>query len=111
MNSIILQINLICFICIYVSNIFGHAQICTNDYFLSKSSSAKVFFFVFPCSLAIIIDELEHPRCLSSHGEFLGVLNSNFVILYLRDALQFVNSVVRLARFNRYSRYIGFKVL
>ena len=36
--------------------------------------------FVFPCSIARTTDEVEHPWCLSSHGEFLGILRSNFAI-------------------------------
>ena len=35
---------------------------------------------MFPCSLTRIIDEVEHPSTLSSNGEFLGVLSSNFSI-------------------------------
>ena len=35
---------------------------------------------VFPLSLAITTDEVQHPWCLSSHGYFLGVLRYNFSI-------------------------------
>ena len=40
-NSIILQIDITQFICRNISNIFGHAQIYTNDCFVPKSSSIK----------------------------------------------------------------------
>ena len=40
----------------------------------------KGIISVFPCSLARTTDYGEHPWCLSSHGEFLGVLSSNFKI-------------------------------
>ena len=36
--------------------------------------------FVFPCYIERTTDEVEHPWCLSSHGEFLGVLSSNVAI-------------------------------
>ena len=55
---------------------------------------------VFSCYLARTEDEVEHPWYISSHGEFLGVLSSNFSILDLCNALQRMNIVVRLAHFN-----------
>ena len=44
-NSIILRIDLTCFICRHISNIFGHAQICTNFCFVPNSSSSKGGYF------------------------------------------------------------------
>ena len=38
----------------------------------------KEIIFVFPCSLARTTDEVDHPWCLSFHGELLDVLSSNF---------------------------------
>ena len=76
-----------------VSNIFGHAQICTNDCFVPKSSSEKGVVFVFTCSIVRTKDEVYHPWCLSPHGDFLGILRSNFEIFNLLGALQRVNSV------------------
>ena len=40
----------------------------------------KGIFFFFPCYLANTADEVEHPCCLSSHGDFLGILGYNFSI-------------------------------
>ena len=37
--------------------------------------------YVFPCSFAKTKDEIEHPWVISSHGELLEVLSSNFYIL------------------------------
>ena len=37
--------------------------------------------FMFPFSLARTIDEVEHPWCLSSRGEFLAIWRSTFAIL------------------------------
>ena len=61
-----------------------------------------------PCSFESTTAEVEHPWCLSSHGVCLGILGSTFLSFDLRDAFQCVNSVVRLARYNGYSRYRGF---
>ena len=36
--------------------------------------------FVFPCFLAIKKDEVEQLWCIYSHGDFLGVLISDFAI-------------------------------
>ena len=36
--------------------------------------------FVLRCSLVSTIDELDHPWCISSHGESLGNLSYNFTI-------------------------------
>ena len=41
----------------------------------------KSIYFVFPCSLLMTIDEVDIPWCLSSNGEFLGVLRSIFYLL------------------------------
>ena len=38
--------------------------------------------FKFPCYIAMTADEVDHPWCLYSHGEFLGVLRSDFSILW-----------------------------
>ena len=64
------------FICryIYICYIFGHVQICTNHCFLPNSFFEKEYYLLFPCSLARITDEEENPWCISSHGEFLGIL-------------------------------------
>ena len=36
--------------------------------------------FMFPFSIAITTDEVDHPWCISSYCDFLGVLRSNFAI-------------------------------
>ena len=36
---------------------------------------------MFPCSLASIIDEVDHQWGISSHGDLLGILSPNFSIL------------------------------
>ena len=71
---------LLSLICRNISDIFGHAQICMNDCFFLITSSAKGVIFVFLCPIARKADEVEHPWCLSSRGDFLGVLRSNFLI-------------------------------
>ena len=85
-----------------------HAQFYTNEYFVPNSFSANGGNFLFPLSLEIKIDEVDHPSCLSYHGEFLGVLRSNLRSFDIRDALLCMASVVQLARLNCYSRYRGF---
>ena len=63
---------------------FHHAHLCTNDYFFPISfqcvSVKREYFYV---SLLISLgqtDEVEHHWCLSSHGEFLAVFSSNFLV-------------------------------
>ena len=81
MNSIILRIDLNSFLSvdIYVIYLVMHKYVRTTVFlptiFLQRST-----IFVFPFSLERITDEAEHPLCLSSHGEFLGVLSSNFAV-------------------------------
>ena len=36
--------------------------------------------FMFPYSLSRTTDEVDHPWCLSYHGEFLGIFSSNVSI-------------------------------
>ena len=50
-----------------------------NVLFLTNLLQRRIMF-VFPWSLASTTDEVEHPGWLSSNGEFLGVLSSNFSI-------------------------------
>ena len=64
--------------------------------------------FVFPFPLASTTDEVEHPWGPSSNDDFLGILSSNFRPHNLRNALQGVNSMVKLVRTNCYCRYRGF---
>ena len=35
---------------------------------------------VFPCSISMTTDEVEHPLCLPSNGGFLDVVSYNFAI-------------------------------
>ena len=63
-----------------ISNIFCHAQLCKNDHFTPHSFYAKGTIFLFLWYLARNTDEVDHPWSLSPHGEFLGVLSSNFAI-------------------------------
>ena len=37
---------------------------------------------MFPCSLESTAEEVDNPRCIYSHGKFLGVLSSNFANLW-----------------------------
>ena len=76
--------------------------------FLTTHFMKRGVVFLFSWYLVGTTNEVEHPWCISYHGEFLGVLISNFVIFDLHDTLQRVTSVARLVRFNYYSRYIGF---
>ena len=70
--------------CMNVVNIFGHAQLYTNDYFVPNSFPilfCKVgLFSCYLDSFARTIDEVENPWCLSSNCDFLVVLRSNFEI-------------------------------
>ena len=85
-----------------------HAQLYTNYYFSPNSFSVKGVIFVFPFPLASTTDEVEHPWGPSSNDDFLGILSSNFRPHNLRNALQGVNSMVKLVRTNCYCRYRGF---
>ena len=49
------------------------AQICTNEYFASNSFSVKGDNFFFPCYFSRTTYEVEHPWCLYSNGDLLGV--------------------------------------
>ena len=54
--------------------------------YLVMHKSAQMNFpptpiFGFTCSVARTTDEVDNPRCISSHGEFLGVLSSDCSIL------------------------------
>ena len=49
--------------------------------FLPITFMHREMIFVFPCSLAKTTDEIDHPWCISSPGDFLGVLSSNFSII------------------------------
>ena len=93
----------------YTSNIFCHAQLCTNEYFDFNSFSAKGSNFLFPWYFERAIDYVDHPWGIYFHGYFLQFLNSNFLSFDLHDALQCVNIMVRLARYNDQSRFRGFK--
>ena len=53
-----------------------------DDYFAPHYVSAKGNIFLFPCYLVRTTDEIEHPWCISSHGDFLGVWRSNVVIFW-----------------------------
>ena len=64
----------------YMSNIFCHARLFTNDYFTPNYFSAEVDSFVFPCYFVMKTDGVYQPWSLSSGGDFLGVLSSNFLI-------------------------------
>ena len=57
---------------IYKYYIF-QAKICTNDYSSSNLFSAKGDDFVVHCSLARKKYYVDHPWCISSHDELLGV--------------------------------------
>ena len=61
-------------ICRYICDIFGHAQYVRETVFFPTVFLQSRIILVFPCSLVKIIDDVEHPWCLSSHGKFLGVL-------------------------------------
>ena len=67
--------------CIHIIYMFCHAQLCMNDYFvpnLFPMIFCKVgLFSCFLASFASTADEVEHPWCLSSRCEFLGVTRSN----------------------------------
>ena len=58
------------------------AQICTNDYFAPNHIPAKREFYVITSSSEWTTNEVEHPGCLSSHGNFLVVWRSNFEIFW-----------------------------
>ena len=79
-NCIIYELIYPGFILIYISIIFGHAQLCKNDYFDTNSFSLKGDNCVLTCSLARTTYEVDHPWCLSYHGDFFGVWRSNFWI-------------------------------
>ena len=96
----------------YISDMFCHAQLYTNEIFSPHPFSLTRNVFVFRLSLERTTNEVEHLWCLYSHGEFLDVLSSNFSIFRsfdLCNALQRVNSVVWLVCYRFYSRYRGFK--
>ena len=44
---------------------------------LSNTLLQRGIIFVFTCSLSQTKEEVDHPWCLSSHGEFLGFLRYN----------------------------------
>ena len=63
-----------------INNIFGHVQLCTNDYFYQNHFLKRGVIFVFPYSLAWKKDEVDHLCGISYNGEFVGVLKSIFAI-------------------------------
>ena len=65
----------------YIINMFCHAQICTDDYFLPSPFLQRGVIFACPCSLTRTTDEVEKPWGLSSRGELLGLLHSTFSVL------------------------------
>ena len=48
--------------------------------FLENTFLQGGVILMFPCYLARTIYEVEHPWCLSSHGEFFVVSRSNYAI-------------------------------
>ena len=75
-NSIILRIDLnsFLFVEIFVIYLVMHKFAWMTVFFPTLFLRRRIIF-VFLCSLlARITDEIEHPCCLSSHGEFLIVL-------------------------------------
>ena len=79
-EPIIYELIKIGFICIDISNIFCHEQICTIEYFTPNYFSAKGIIFLFTWYLARTTYEVEHPWSISSHGELLEVISSNFTM-------------------------------
>ena len=51
-----------------------------NECFFSNPLLQRGVIFLFPCSLSRTAYEVDHPWSLSSHGELLGILRSNFAI-------------------------------
>ena len=47
---------------------------------LSTNFLQREIILLFPRSSVRTTDEVDHPWCISSHGELLGVLSSNLLI-------------------------------
>ena len=66
--------------CIHIIICFCRAQLCMNDYFIPISFPilfcTMILFSCLLDSFARTTDEIKHPWCIYSHGEFLGVLSS-----------------------------------
>ena len=70
-----------------------------NDYSAYNSFSTKGGNSVLPFSFARTTDEVDNPWGISSYGEILGILRSNFWPFNLCDTIQHMNIVVQLAHY------------